>query len=135
MIITCNKCSKKFNVNSDLIPEKGRLLQCSSCDHKWFFTLSNQDSFKELSTPKKTPVIENDSTTDIENKSDLKDDIGIIQKKILENNTNVVSVKKDFKILSKIFVFIISFVAFVIVLDTFKSPISKVSFIEPDGIQ
>ena len=29
--------NKKFEVNSDLITEKGRLLQCSSCNHQWFF--------------------------------------------------------------------------------------------------
>jgi len=37
MIITCNNCNKKFNIDSNLIPDKGRLLQCASCDHKWFF--------------------------------------------------------------------------------------------------
>ena len=38
MIIACNNCKKSFNVDSDLIPKKGRLLQCYSCNHKWFFT-------------------------------------------------------------------------------------------------
>ena len=37
MIITCNNCNKKFNIDSTLITDKGRLLQCASCDHKWFF--------------------------------------------------------------------------------------------------
>ena len=37
MIISCNNCNKKFNLDSNLIPENGRLLQCASCDHKWFF--------------------------------------------------------------------------------------------------
>jgi len=37
MIITCNNCNKNFDVNSSLIPANGRLLQCNSCDHKWFF--------------------------------------------------------------------------------------------------
>jgi len=37
MIITCNNCYKKFNIDSNLISDKGRLLQCASCDHKWFF--------------------------------------------------------------------------------------------------
>ena len=37
MIITCNNCNKKFDIDSNLIPDKGRLLQCASCDHKWFF--------------------------------------------------------------------------------------------------
>ena len=37
MIITCEQCFKKFEIESKLIPEKGRLLQCSSCNHKWFY--------------------------------------------------------------------------------------------------
>ena len=37
MIITCEKCSKNFNINDNLIPDAGRLLQCGSCDHKWFY--------------------------------------------------------------------------------------------------
>jgi len=37
MIITCNNCNKKFDIDSNLIPNTGRLLQCASCDHKWFF--------------------------------------------------------------------------------------------------
>ena len=41
MIITCNNCNKNFEVDPSLIPEKGRLLQCNSCDHKWFFKKEN----------------------------------------------------------------------------------------------
>ena len=37
MIISCENCNKRFEVSDNLIPEEGRLLQCSSCDHKWFF--------------------------------------------------------------------------------------------------
>ena len=37
MIITCNNCNKKFDIDPNLIPDTGRLLQCASCDHKWFF--------------------------------------------------------------------------------------------------
>ena len=37
MIITCGQCHKKFEIESNLIPKNGRLLQCSSCSHKWFY--------------------------------------------------------------------------------------------------
>ncbi|MDC1483789.1 zinc-ribbon domain-containing protein, partial [Pelagibacteraceae bacterium] len=37
MIITCNNCNKNFDIDSSLIPDKGRLLQCASCNYKWFF--------------------------------------------------------------------------------------------------
>ena len=37
MIISCEKCAKKFTVADNLIPLNGRNLQCSSCGYKWFF--------------------------------------------------------------------------------------------------
>ena len=37
MIIVCINCAKQFEVESSLIPKKGRLLQCNSCNQKWFF--------------------------------------------------------------------------------------------------
>ena len=41
MIIECVKCSKKFDVDSNLIPLKGRTIQCGSCNHVWFFKKSH----------------------------------------------------------------------------------------------
>ncbi len=37
MIIACPCGEKKFEIDSNLIPDKGRLLKCGSCDHTWFF--------------------------------------------------------------------------------------------------
>ena len=37
MIIICPCGEKKFEVDEKLIPEKGRTLQCGSCEKKWFF--------------------------------------------------------------------------------------------------
>ena len=37
MEIQCPKCNRSFRIDKSLIPEKGRLLQCGSCNHKWFF--------------------------------------------------------------------------------------------------
>ena len=37
MIIDCPRCKKKFEVDSSLVPEKGRLLKCGNCNHTWFF--------------------------------------------------------------------------------------------------
>ena len=42
MIITCDQCDKRFEIESNLIPQKGRLLQCSSCSHKWFYKKDEQ---------------------------------------------------------------------------------------------
>ena len=41
MIINCDKCNKNFEINSNLIPENGRLLQCGNCDHVWHHKKKN----------------------------------------------------------------------------------------------
>ena len=43
MIISCPNCKKKFDVDEALIPENGRILQCSSCENKWFFKKTSKD--------------------------------------------------------------------------------------------
>ena len=42
MIITCPCGKKKFNVDTNLIPDKGRLVKCGTCDETWFFKKSDQ---------------------------------------------------------------------------------------------
>ena len=156
MIITCNNCNKKFDVDSNLISEKGRLLQCASCDHKWFFK-------KEVIENTVSPIIEdidNDnvnifvqnklSNNDEINPSDLlkkeffddteekfDENIGVNNeeepKKKIDANINEstqINTKpkkqKNFKILNIFIVAIISSVAFIIIVDTFKYPIGKI---------
>ena len=144
MIITCNNCNKKFDIDSNLIPDKGRLLQCASCDHKWFFK-------KEVLEKKISPINEdtsidnvnifdqnNSSINDEESVSDapndeVKVDLEEETKEKIEINTderlleNTKSKKqKNFKILNIFVVTIISFVAFIIIVDTFKYPIGKI---------
>ena len=46
MIIECVNCSKKFDVNSDLIPSNGRTIQCGSCGHVWFYKKNDQNQVK-----------------------------------------------------------------------------------------
>jgi predicted Zn finger-like uncharacterized protein len=63
MIITCNNCNKKFDLDSNLIPDKGRLLQCASCNYKWFFK-------KEIPENTASPFVEhndNDNVLDQDN--------------------------------------------------------------------
>ena len=156
MIITCNNCKKKFDIDSNLIPDKGRLLQCASCDHKWFFK-------KEVLENTVSPIVEdihNDnvnifvqnklSNNDEINPSDLlKDEVHVDTNEKLDENIEVNTEeepnnkidaninesttanakpkkKKNFKILNIFIVVIISSVAFIIIVDTFKYPIGKV---------
>ena len=48
MIIVCPSCGKNFDVDENLIPEKGRLLKCGSCNQTWFF---NKNENVEIKSP------------------------------------------------------------------------------------
>ena len=133
MIISCNNCDKKFDINSELIPEKGRLLECGSCGHQWFFKneINNSpDIFKtenikiENDIPKKE-IIKNKKSIDLENSPG---DVSVEGDKIKSETTKKDYKKKakNYKILNIILIFIITFVTLVILVDTFKNPISKI---------
>jgi predicted Zn finger-like uncharacterized protein len=111
MIISCTKCNKKFDVSDDLIPDKGRLLQCGSCAHEWFF-----EKNKKLELTKQVTI---ENTENINNNSMEFNDETLINPEI--QNFDNSKVKKDdtsfFKIL---LVIIISFTSLIIVIDTFK---------------
>ena len=144
MIITCNNCNKKFDIDSNLIPDKGRLLQCVSCDHKWFFK-------KEVLENTVSPIDEDISIDSInifdQNRSSIneeervsdtpKDEVEVdlekgtkdkIEINIDESPQENIKPKKqkNFKILNIFVVAIISFIAFIIIVDTFKYPIGQV---------
>ena len=114
MIIACPKCKKKFDIEDSLIPEKGRLLQCSSCDNKWFFkkTIEVKKKIERISTKTKTNKIPKET-----------EDIIIEAEK---NNTKVENLKKNnLPILNLLLITIISFAALIIFLDTFKIQINN----------
>ena len=48
MIISCDQCNKKFEIDSNLIPKDGRLLECGSCNHKWFYKQDIEDKTEEI---------------------------------------------------------------------------------------
>ena len=144
MIITCNNCKKKFDIDSNLIPDKGRLLQCASCDQKWFFkkealenTVSPTDEDISIDNinifdQNNTSTNEEESVSDAPN-DEVEVDLEEVTKEKIEININEstqVNTKpkkqKNFKILNIFFVAIISFVAFIIIVDTFKYPIGKI---------
>ena len=122
MIIICENCNKKFEVNSKLIPKTGRTIQCGSCNHVWFFNKYKEISIDNIETKiqKKTRIIDQD--VDIEEQN--------ISKNKINNKRNYELTKykdkSDFsfgKFLSYILVTIISFVALIILIDTFGSPL------------
>ena len=127
MIISCPSCKKSFQIDSSLIPIEGRNLKCGSCGHVWFF--KNEEKNLEL----KTEIIPN-----IKIESDKK-----IQKKINANEKNLrdeiinnkdkalIKYEEESKItltnlLGYIVVSILSFIALIILLDTFQIQLSSI---------
>ncbi len=115
MQIKCPNCNKSFNVNDDMIPSKGRLLQCGSCNNKWFFKKNDIKTFN----------LEDQINTQTHEK--------LSKDKNLEKKENIPIEKKENHDVNKIktnyfnlfLVAIISLISLVILLDTFKPLISN----------
>ena len=134
MIISCISCGKKFNVNSELIPSNGRTIQCGSCNHVWFYnpkkivdTLNNESKIINIVNTSKIENVKKTKLKKIINK-DKKSKIEDDNKK---KNYEITKYKKKSnfsfnKLLSYIIVTLVSFVALLILLDTFKSPLYQV---------
>jgi len=134
MIISCENCNKRFEVSDNLIPDQGRLLQCSSCDHKWFF--KKTEKLIKKKEPKK--IIKEDdnkilSETFVE-KTIEKEEITsttLNEETLSKIDDEEPQIKKDKKknYLKIFIVIIITFVAIIIIIETFKH---QISFIYPD---
>jgi predicted Zn finger-like uncharacterized protein len=139
MIITCPNCNKKFKIDNSLIPDEGRDLQCGSCNHVWLYLIKEENS-KILKLKEEIDI------NDIETKVD-KNNEEIVQNKnpLTKIETELNNQKKEKniekqketkiskntentgnKFFSYLIVFIISFVALIIFLDTLKNPLINV---------
>jgi len=138
MIIDCIKCTKKFEVNSSLIPDNGRTIQCGSCNHVWFYKPEIEQSKNEIKAEITSPKSNN---YDLENKKDdnVNEKLSKTEEtKNLKNFANTEPSSNELinenkkttfnisKFLSYFFVFLITFIALIIVLDTFKTPLSSI---------
>ena len=141
MFISCVNCNKRFEIDSSLIPEKGRLLQCISCEHRWFFkkkiinkpiasVMTNKPVKKKQIAIQKLVSLK---VKNFKNKNFLKDNINkkpVIKKILLNNIGNNPNInfknKKNYNILKLTIIFVISFIAIIIILDTFQNLISKI---------
>ena len=127
MIIQCENCNKKFEIQDNLIPDDGRLLECGSCDHQWHYTpitkleLTDEVQIKDKpaeqlivkKTKKKSKIIEKIDESNTDNKID-------------QTNENITTKEKNISFINFLLVGIISFVAIVILVDTFKNQITYV---------
>ena len=143
MIISCPECSSRFNIDQNLIPKDGRLLQCSNCMHKWHFIIKkNEDIIEELSKSEEV-IIENKNQEKKINPSQefipIEDET--VEKKLKKEQKEQKVKKKEqkrkkkdkpIKLLNIIIIMIISAAAFLIILDTFKIELSKyIPFLNP----
>ena len=135
MIITCPNCNKKFKIDNSLIPDEGRDLQCGSCNNVWFYKAEYENE-----APLK--LDENISESKVEKDIEIKYKSLKFSKKLPPEKTNKPKSKKDSskenseifkkssnngtKFFSYLIVFIISFVALIILLDTLKTPLINV---------
>ena len=122
MIIICPCGEKKFEVDENLIPDKGRLLKCGSCDQTWFFNKNFSEQTEPLidKPANQKKILYKDKNLD---KS--------VSKTPIKPGSELVKYKPKFnftfgKFLSYIIVSIITFIAIIIVLDTFKDPLSDI---------
>ena len=125
MIIVCPSCGKNFNVRDDQIPDKGRLLQCSSCKHEWFFTKNTipiNDNMDELSNDELTQ----ESFGVLDEEEDRSDEKIVEEKTVELEKPRNIKKKKTSKVnfFKLLLVFIISFVALILIVDTFIVQIS-----------
>ena len=137
MIIKCINCFKKFNVNANLIPEHGRLIQCGSCNHEWFFKTeklnlkdlvlneknihqkikSHEDEIHDL---KIKQVEKSQSISDL-----IVDTNNNREKKNKETNLKIqTSTSNSF--FSYLIVFFISLIALIVLIDTIEAPLIKI---------
>ena len=127
MIISCPCKKKNFQIDENLIPIEGRNLQCGSCGHVWFF--KNEKKNLEL----KTEIFSNN---EIENEEKIQKKVDIDKKdppdKII-SNTDKALIKYDegpkitlTNLLGYMIVSILSFIALIILLDTFQIQLSSI---------
>ena len=124
MIIECINCHKKFVVNSDLIPTEGRNIQCGSCNHLWFFKpdiIQKKIPEKLVNVDSDIELYKDDKFTN--NRTENKKEKKIDNKKYQLTKYNKKSNFTLTKFLSYLVVSIISFIALVVIIDTFEKPL------------
>ena len=124
MIIECINCHKKFVVNSDLIPTEGRNIQCGSCNHLWFFKpdiIQKKIPEKLVNVDTDIELYKDDKFTN--NRTENKKEKKIDNKKYQLTKYNKKSNFTFTKFLSYLVVSIISFIALIVIIDTFEKPL------------
>ena len=125
MEIQCPKCNRSFKIEKSLIPQKGRLLQCGSCSHRWFFKnivneiINETININEQNIPIKPEIEKKIENPQINFNKEEHNKIKI-KNNVRKKNVDKINYIKFF------FVIIISIIALILVLDTFKDVVIKI---------
>jgi len=136
MIITCPNCNKKFKIDNSLIPDEGRDLQCGLCNHVWLYKIEEENS-KILKLNEEIDINDIEINVDKNNEEIVENKIPQTkietelnnqkkEKNIEKQKETKISKNTGNKFFSYLIVFIISFVALIILLDTLKNPLINV---------
>ena len=123
MIIECQNCNKKFDLEDKLIPLKGRLLQCGFCHSQW-----HQLPNIITSSPKEKVIDKVDiSNEEVKEKDEVKEQPTKKKKKIKSKARDKQEFKnKNIGFFSYIFIFLISIIALFLIAETFKYQINNI---------
>ena len=133
MIISCPECNKRFNIDQNLIPEDGRLLQCSNCMHKWHFIIEKNEKIIEQPIKSEEIITESKNQEKKINQSQefIPTENETVEKK-LKKEQKIKKKDKTIKLLNMIIVIIISLAALIIIIDSFRIELSKfMPFLNP----
>ena len=131
MIINCPCKKKQFKIDPTLIPSEGRDLQCGSCNRVWFYKVEDQRS--SLLTLNENIISNEDESIPV--KSNIKESknsnesipsVKLSKKESSETKINGRKVNTFSRLFSFLIVFIISMVALIILIDTFKIPLINI---------
>ena len=143
MIISCPECNKRFNIDQNLIPKDGRLLQCSNCMHKWHFIIEKNEKIIEQPIKSEEIITESKNQEKKINPSQkfIPTEDETVEKKLKKEQKEQKIKKKEqkrkrkdkpIKLLNMIIVVIISVAALIIIIDTFRIELSKyMPFLNP----
>ena len=134
MIITCPCEKKQFKIDSSLIPKEGRELQCGSCETVWFYkpkneseaplTLNENISENKIETTIETNEKNLEFSKNLQKEKTIEPEIKNKKpKEIINKVKKLENENKGSRFFSYLMVFIISFIALIILLDTLKTPL------------
>ena len=123
MIITCPCGKKNFEIDQKLIPLEGRMLQCGSCDHQWFFKFKEETKINKEEIPR--DEVSREEFINEEVISEKKINKSHKETNLTDENIEVQN-KNNLNYFNIILVGIISFIAFILILETFKVYLSSI---------